>query len=236
LRGKEEYKVNVTRREFLQLSAGFTGFLITSSAFGLVKVPEALASIDSKIGTEVTSICYGCACGCGVLATVKNFGAPNAKLINSEGDPSHPVNEGALCSKCQAIYQMINHRVPNGWLNPGKKYDIGTKHSEWDPHAYYGDGSIKAARNRRLARPLYRAPGATQWEVMQWATILPMMAASIAATWEAGFEEHDGTMTVNRSNNIACFGGAAHDNQECYLLRKLMTGLGVYYVEHQARI
>jgi formate dehydrogenase major subunit len=43
-------------------------------------------------------------------------------------------------------------------------------------------------------------------------------------------------MTVNRCTNIACLGGAAHDNQECYLLRKLMTGLGLVYIEHQARI
>jgi formate dehydrogenase major subunit len=53
---------------------------------------------------------------------------------------------------------------------------------------------------------------------------------------DAGFEHDDGTMTVNRLKNVACLGGAAHDNQECYLLRKLMTALGLVYIEHQARI
>jgi formate dehydrogenase major subunit len=43
-------------------------------------------------------------------------------------------------------------------------------------------------------------------------------------------------MTVNRTQAIAALGGAAHDNQECYLMQKLWRGLGLTYVEHQARI
>ena len=35
---------------------------------------------------------------------------------------------------------------------------------------------------------------------------------------------------------IACLGGAALDNEECYLLVKAMRILGITYVEHQARI
>lgn len=223
--------MNVTRGEFLQLSAGFTGFLITSSAFNLVKVPEAFANMGPKVGAEVTSICYGCACGCGVLATVKNHGAPNAKLKNVEGDPVHPVNEGALCSKCQSIFQMVNHKMPNAQLPPE-----GAFLSEWDPNLYRPDGSMKVARSRRVARCLYRAAGGTGWQVLNWTNALTMIGARVAATRAATWEDMAGGMKVNRTTGIACFGGAAHDNQECYLLRKLMTGLGLVYIEHQARI
>ena len=45
-----------------------------------------------------------------------------------------------------------------------------------------------------------------------------------------------GGRTVNRTEAIACLGGAALDNEECYLLVKAMRMLGITYIEHQARI
>jgi formate dehydrogenase major subunit len=41
---------------------------------------------------------------------------------------------------------------------------------------------------------------------------------------------------VNRVEAIAHLGGAAHDNEECYLLTKMNRALGMVYIEHQARI
>ena len=41
---------------------------------------------------------------------------------------------------------------------------------------------------------------------------------------------------VNRTNGIAHVGSAALDNEECYLLQKLLRGLGLVAIEHQARI
>ena len=41
---------------------------------------------------------------------------------------------------------------------------------------------------------------------------------------------------VNRTEAIACLGGSALDNEEAYLLVKLMRALGLVYVEHQARL
>lgn len=230
-------KVNVTRRDFLKLSAGFTGFLITSSAFDLVKMPEALADMGAKVGTETTSICCFCACGCGEIVTTKNYGLPNAKVLNIEGDPTHPVNEGALCSKALATKDTAKRVVPNGKLL--STYFENALIDEWDPAVLDSvTGKIKFPNNRRLSRVLWRASGASQWKVVTWQWALQRIAWHYAATrdWPGMFEDHDGTMTVNRLNTVACLGGAAHDNQECYLLRKLMTGLGVYYVEHQARI
>jgi formate dehydrogenase major subunit len=44
------------------------------------------------------------------------------------------------------------------------------------------------------------------------------------------------TVPANRCTGIASLGGAALDNEECYLLVKLMRALGLVYIEHQARI
>ncbi len=30
-------------------------------------------------------------------------------MINAEGDPDHPINEGTLCSKGAALYQIVNN-------------------------------------------------------------------------------------------------------------------------------
>ena len=41
---------------------------------------------------------------------------------------------------------------------------------------------------------------------------------------------------VNRCDGIAHVGSAALDNEECYLIQKLVRSWGVVHVEHQARI
>ncbi len=42
--------------------------------------------------------------GCGIIISVKN-----SKVINTEGDPDHPINRGSLCSKGGALYQLANN-------------------------------------------------------------------------------------------------------------------------------
>jgi len=58
----------------------------------------------------------------------------------------------------------------------------------------------------------------------------------VKATRDASFQTEAGGTTVNRTEAIATLGGAALDNEECYLLSKLMRALGIVYLEHQARI
>jgi formate dehydrogenase major subunit len=58
-----------------------------------------------------TSLCYYCSVTCGLLcATDKATG----KIINIEGDPDHPINEGSLCAKGAGIFQTTEsneHRL-----------------------------------------------------------------------------------------------------------------------------
>jgi len=41
---------------------------------------------------------------------------------------------------------------------------------------------------------------------------------------------------TNHWEAIANVGGAGLDNEECYLLSKMARGLGIVYLEHQARL
>ncbi len=100
-----------------------------------------------------------------------------------------------------------------------------------------GAAASQVANNPlRLKVPLYRAPGSDRWEEKSWDWMLPRIASRVKATRDASFQTEVGGGVVNRTEAIASLGGAALDNEECYLLAKLMRALGIVYLEHQARI
>jgi len=49
-------------------------------------------------------------------------------------------------------------------------------------------------------------------------------------------KEVEKDFVVNRTDGIAHVGSAALDNEECYMLQKLLRSWGLVYIEHQARI
>jgi len=94
-----------------------------------------------------------------------------------------------------------------------------------------------ATSDRRLKKVLYRAPRSTKWEEKSWDWALEKISERIKATRDASFTEKDKQgRIVNRTHALAALGGAALDNEECYLYGKLARALGLVYVEHQARI
>ena len=183
--------MELTRRQFLKLSA-----LAPIAASTLINPKKIEAKADDlrlriRYAKQTTTICPYCAVGCGIIVSTSN-----GKIINIEGDPDHPINEGSLCSKGSALYQVANN-------------------------------------DSRLDKVRYRAPGSTYWEEKTWNWTIDRISRRIKQTRDA--ELSDGRK-VNRVNGIAALGGAALDNEECYLYSKFMRGLGVVYIEHQARI
>jgi formate dehydrogenase major subunit len=189
--------VEVSRRNFLKASGAGLGSLFLFGALNddaimartLKKVP-----LKKKIG-EVSTICPYDASGCGFIVA-----AENDKVVNLEGDPDHPINRGAACSKGAGLAQLHNN-------------------------------------DRRLDKVLWRRPRATDWEEISWDSALDKIARKIKDTRDAEFIETNANGNiVNRTEAIASVGGAAHDNEECYLLVKMLRALGLVYIEHQARI
>jgi len=89
----------------------------------------------------------------------------------------------------------------------------------------------------RLSKVLYRAPGGTDWEEKTWDWTLDTIARRMKDTRDLAFIEKDSQdRVVNRSESVACLGGSALDNEECYLLAKLARAMGMVYIEHHARI
>lgn len=195
--------MKLSRRDFLKFSGATAGGVAALSA-----LPSAAAAKETsdetfelhKLIGETTTICPYDASGCGFIVA-----AEGDRVVNVEGDPEHPINGGAACSKGAGLAQM---NTVDGAPNP-----------------------------RRLTKPLYRAPGGTAWQEISWDNALDKIAANIRKTRNETFVETDGDgYLVNRNDGIASVGGAALDNEECYLIIKMLRTLGVVNVEHQARI
>jgi formate dehydrogenase major subunit len=108
--------MGVTRREFLAVS-GAVGAGLALSSLGIDMGPlsayaEEIKKIDKlRSAKQSTSICCYCAVGCGLICSTD---AKTGKIINIEGDPEHPVNEGSLCAKGAGIFQTTTaneHRL-----------------------------------------------------------------------------------------------------------------------------
>lgn len=96
---------------------------------------------------------------------------------------------------------------------------------------------LSADNPRRLGKVLYRAPGGAEWQEKSWDWTLNRIASRIKETRDTNWRERDDEgYRVNRTEAIASLGGAALDNEECYLLVKMLRSLGLVYIEHQARI
>ena len=90
---------------------------------------------------------------------------------------------------------------------------------------------------RRLTKVLYRRPGGTDWEPKSWDWAIDQIAKRIKATRDTNWDtEDENGYLVNRTEGIASVGGSALDNEECYLLAKMLRSLGLVYIEHHARI
>ena len=100
--------MDVSRRQFLRYSAGAGTALGGLVGLGLTLAPARAKAQQLRIkdSRTVPSICPFCSVGCGTLIHVKD-----GALINIEGDPRSPHNEGTLCPKGAAIYQL--HVNPN---------------------------------------------------------------------------------------------------------------------------
>ena len=90
----------------------------------------------------------------------------------------------------------------------------------------------------RVTEVLYRRSFGTEWERKPLSWAMDRIADLVKETRDATWREFDDEgRRVNRTLGIGHFGGATLDNEENYLIKKLLTaGLGIVAVENQARI
>ncbi len=102
----------VKRREFLKiLGAGTAATATVGCGSPHIKnlVPYMASPDDtvSGVSTYFASTCRECAAGCGILIETRD-----GRVLKMEGNPDHPLNQGALCARGQA--------APQGLYNPDR--------------------------------------------------------------------------------------------------------------------
>jgi formate dehydrogenase major subunit len=121
--------MDLSRRDFLRASAGTaTGTAIGGLAgLGANLAPTLARAQELRIknATTVPSVCPYCSVGCATLVNTID-----GKIVNIEGDPRSPHNEGTLCPKGAATYQL--HVNPNRPTNVLHRAPGATEWEEWD--------------------------------------------------------------------------------------------------------
>src|SRR2546423_12691508 len=83
----------------------------------------------------------------------------------------------------------------------------------------------------------YRRPYGNAWEELSLDDAMDMIAERIIKTRDEHWqEENEQGDPAKRTLAIGNLGGAPLDNEENYLIKKLLTALGIVQIENQARI
>src|SRR4029450_13237838 len=102
--------MDVSRRDFLRFSVGAAGGTALSGLVGsgvnLGPVVAQAQELRIKNAKVTPSVCPYCSVGCGTL-----IHTIDGKVVNIEGDSRSPHNEGTLCPKGAATFQL--HINPN---------------------------------------------------------------------------------------------------------------------------
>jgi formate dehydrogenase major subunit len=102
--------MDVTRRDFLRVATGTASGTALGSlaALGVDLLPVVARAQELRIkdAHTVPSVCPYCSVGCATL-----IHTVDGRIVNIEGDPRSPHNEGTLCPKGAAIFQL--HVNPN---------------------------------------------------------------------------------------------------------------------------
>ena len=149
------------------------------------------------------SVCPYCAVGCDTMVYVKD-----GTLLDIEGDASSPVNQGTLCPKGAAIYQL--HVNPNRLTQVLHRKPGATS---WEVIGLETAMDMVAERVKK-----------TRDETFQ----------EMYPTSNADGEPIERLLMSTTA--IFSLGGATMDNEWNHIQQKLMRGLGVVPIENQARI
>ena len=100
--------MDTTRRQFLKVST-IGGVTTSLLGFDLTAASAQVRELKIARTTETRSTCPYCSVSCGVIIHTLGDRSRNVKatVVHVEGDPDHPINQGALCPKGITLKQNI---------------------------------------------------------------------------------------------------------------------------------
>ena len=180
--------------------------------------------------------------GTALATTAFGFDLRPAQAAARELKIARTTETHSICPYCAVGCSVVIHTLGD----KAKNVKPTVVHIEGDPSSPINRGTLCSkgislkefvVNERRLTRPLYRAPGATEWKAISWDEAITKMARRIKDSRDRGFEARDPQgRTVNRLASVAMIGGCTDTNEINYLLGKLRFSLGVLAYENQARL
>src|SRR5579884_1587267 len=165
--------------------------------------------------------------------------------------PEHPISpntrnvrqrlQGAdvgvsVCPYCAVGCSQLVYHKDNTVLSIEGNYDSFVNGGTLCPKGSATYGLV--VNPHRVTTVKYRSPGSDHWEDVSLDWAMERIAQLVKKTRDETYvhQTPDGKI-VNRTTGVAHLGGATLDNEENYVIKKLFTaGLGMVYVENQARI
>ncbi len=96
----------LSRREFLKVGgASVAAIGATALGFDVAQARQVQLGLRIQNATEKHSVCPYCAVGCSLVAYTRQEGS-TTRILQIEGDPNSPVNEGRLCPKGATAMQL----------------------------------------------------------------------------------------------------------------------------------
>jgi formate dehydrogenase major subunit len=148
----------------------------------------------------------------------------------------------STCPYCSVSCGVIIHTLGDKAKNATPQ----VVHVEGDPDHPINRGTLcpkgssleqDILNERRLLYPEVRRPGSDRWERISWDDAINEIARLVKKTRDDTFvEKDDKGRTVNRCEGIAFTGGCTDTNEFNWLVVKTMRGMGVAYLENQARL
>lgn len=191
---------------------------------------------------KVTRRVFVKAGGGAIVASALGFNLERAFAQARELKISRTTETRSTCPYCSVSCGVIIHTLGD----KAKNVTAQVIHVEGDPDHPINRGTLcpkgsslyhDILNERRLLTPKVRRPGSDHFEDIPWDQAFEEIGRHIKKTRDETFITADAQgHTVNRCESIAWNGGCTDTNEFNYLAVKAMRGLGLTYIENQARV
>jgi formate dehydrogenase major subunit len=177
-----------------------------------------------------------------IVASALGFDVRSAYAQSKELKIERTTETRSLCPYCAVGCGVIIHTIGD----QAKNVTPQVVHVEGDPDHPTNRGTLcpkgsslynDILNDRRLLNPQVRRAGSDRWEDIGWDQAIGEIGRHIKTTRDATFVTTDAQgRTANRCEGIAWIGGCTDTNEFNYLVVKTMRGLGLTFLENQARV